>query len=58
LQWLENDFLKYLDDWEASVEKRREFSAAEKIKMQISQETLLGIKITSKPTQIKNHYNG
>ena len=48
-QWLKDDFLKYLDEWQASVQKREGFSDAAKAKMQLSQETLLGIRITSKP---------
>ncbi len=54
-QWLENYFLKYLDDWEASVERRSGFSAAQKLKMQISQETLLGIRITSEFSGTHEH---
>jgi hypothetical protein len=30
LQWLENEFLGYLDEWDAAVEAREGFSTAEK----------------------------
>ena len=39
-------FLKYLEDWEKSVEARVGFSKAEKQKMLLSAETRLGLKFT------------
>ena len=46
LQWLEETFLPYLEEWEASVARREGFSKAEKKRMQFSDETLLGLKMT------------
>lgn len=46
MQWLEEDFLSYLDEWERSVETRKELSASEKSKLTISRETLEGLRIT------------
>ncbi len=45
LQWLENDFLEYLSEWEVYADKNAE-SANEKAKMILSRETLEGIRIT------------
>ena len=39
-----------LEEREASVEGRKELTPAERLKMQITQETLLGIKIMSEFT--------
>ena len=47
-QWLEEDFLGYLKEWEESVMARQGFTLKEKKNMLLSQETLLGIKITGK----------
>ena len=53
IQWLKKDFLGYLDSWKRSVDERRkpheenQDSEEKKNKMQISQETLLGLRITS-----------
>ena len=46
LQWLEKDFLGYLDDWEASVNAREGFSKAEKASMTLSKETVEGLRLT------------
>ncbi len=46
IQWLEKTFLKYLEDWEKSVDARVGFSKAEKNKMMLSAETRLGLKFT------------
>lgn len=46
MQFLENEFLTYLDDWEKSVSNRESFTDSEK-KMLLSQETLLGLRVTS-----------
>ena len=50
-QWLENDFLQYLDDWEDSnkqvqVTTNPEISNADLKKLCISEETLEGLRIT------------
>ena len=40
MQWLEETYLKYLDDWEASVQLREgEYTDAERNCMLLSQET-------------------
>ena len=46
LQWLEKDFLGYLDEWEASVSAREGFTRAEKASMILSKETLEGLRLT------------
>ena len=46
-QWLETEFLAYLDEWERSVNGRPGFDDADKKRMLLSQETLLGLRITS-----------
>ena len=46
LQWLEEEFLPYLDDWESSVKGRAGFSKLAQKQMLLSPETLLGLQIT------------
>lgn len=46
MQWLMNDFLGYLDEWDLSVQNREEFTDAEKKKMCLSEETLGGLRMT------------
>ena len=46
LQWLEKEFVGYLAEWDAMVEAREQFSAAEKKKMKLSQDTLEGLRMT------------
>ena len=45
-QWLEKEFLAYLDDWERSVNEREGYTTAQKNRMILSKETLLGLRIT------------
>ena len=45
-QWLENEFLPYLDRWEKSVIDRQGFSDQAKKRMMLSTETLLGLRVT------------
>ena len=46
-EWLEFEFLKYLDDWKKSIEERNgEFSKAERQTMFISLQTYQGLHIT------------
>ena len=47
-QWLEKDFLGYLQKWEDMVKSRPGFSPSEKEKMLLTRETRVGIKITGK----------
>ena len=44
-QWLQDEFLPYLDGWEASVHERAEFSKKE---MLLSHKTRTGLKLTGK----------
>lgn len=46
IQWLKEEFLPYLNEWEKSVKERDKFSDLAKKKMLLSRETLLGIRIT------------
>ena len=46
-QWLEESFLPYLDEWEAGVASLKGLSKREKNRMQLSAETLLGLRMTS-----------
>ena len=46
LQWLEQEFIPYLDEWEKSVEDREGFSNLAKKQMLLSPATLLGIRMT------------
>ena len=48
MQWLEEDFLLYLECWEKSVQARKEFSKSAKNKMLLSAETRAGLKFTGK----------
>ena len=45
-QWLEEEFMPYLEQWESSVKKRKGFSDKEKMLMLITKETRAGIKVT------------
>ena len=47
--------MKYLEDWEASVDARQGFDTAQKKKMLLSTETLDGIRMTSKKRSIVNY---
>ena len=46
MQWLEEEFLPYLDGWEANVQGRKGLSIAERNKMMLSAETRLGLQFT------------
>ena len=46
LQWLERDFLDYLNEWRSSVAGRDGFTSAEKAMMTLSRETLEGLRVT------------
>ena len=47
LQWLENKFLKYFEDWKTSVDNRPgKFTKNERAKMFLSQPTYDGLRIT------------
>ena len=47
-QWSKEVFLPYLEEWKNSVNGRVDVTTAEKRNMQLSSETLLGLKRTSK----------
>ena len=47
VQWLKEDFLGYLQEWDTSVEQRTgDFTEAERKKMRLSDETLEGLRMT------------
>ena len=46
IQWLEEEFLPYLDQWEKSVEAREGFTKTQKKQMLLSSETRLGLRMT------------
>ena len=52
LQWLSEDFLSYLNEWEESVEAREDVDDAEKAVMLLSAQTSYGLKMTG----ILNNY--
>uniref|UniRef100_A0A1X7VXJ4 Transposable element P transposase-like GTP-binding insertion domain-containing protein n=1 Tax=Amphimedon queenslandica TaxID=400682 RepID=A0A1X7VXJ4_AMPQE len=49
LEWLEKTFLPYLNEWRTSVEGRTDLTSAERNRMQLSSETLIGLKQTGLP---------
>ena len=46
MQWLEEDFLLYLDNWEASVNTCTDVPQEQKKKLLLSAETIEGLRIT------------
>ena len=46
IQWLETEFLGYLNEWDSSVQRRTGFTAAERKRMRLSDETLEGLRVT------------
>ena len=46
LQWLEDDFLGYLKEWEESVSAQADLSDSERARMLLSRETIEGLHIT------------
>ena len=52
-QWLEKDFLSYLDEWQTSVASRTELTASAKNKLCLSLETLERLRFQHKKQQ---HY--
>ena len=46
LQWLTDEFIPYLNEWESSIKKRRIFSPPSKSMMLLAKETRNGINIT------------
>lgn len=49
LHWLQSDFLAYFDKWKVAVNNRSgKFTSQQKERMQLSSQTILGLKITSK----------
>ena len=61
MQWLKNEFLPYLDDWEKSVRKHEGVTNAQKEKqkrMLLSDQTILGLQMSGKYTEfIKSTLN-
>lgn len=54
-QWLETDFLWYLEEWETAVQNREGVTSANKKAMLLSMETLTGLKITSMITSAMSY---
>ena len=52
MQWLKEEFLGFLDEWEKSVEDRQNFSNFEKNKMLLSNETRLGLRLTGNTVHV------
>ena len=52
---MEEEFLGYLDEWEASVNSRTGFTLAQKKQMLISAETLLGLRMTCTYPTVHNY---
>ena len=48
MQWLQEDFLGYLDQRESSTKNRVDLSASEKRKLLLSSETMEGLRVTGK----------
>jgi len=46
VQWLTDEFIPYLKEWESSVEKRNGFSPQSKSMMVLAKETRNGINVT------------
>lgn len=46
IQWLETEFLGYLNEWDRSVNGRTGFTVAEQKRMRLSDETLEGLRVT------------
>ena len=56
LQWLEDAFLSYFSDWEAGVQSRPGFSAAQKALMLLSRETREGLRMTGMYNYVLHSY--
>ena len=46
IQWLETEYLGYLNEWDRSVNGCTGFTAAERKRMRLSDETLEGLRVT------------
>ncbi len=46
IQWLQDEFLPYLDEWERSVQALKGYKKGQKNRMLISKETMLGLRMT------------
>lgn len=57
LQWLQETFLGYLQEWESSVKNRENFTKGEKQLMCLTRETLEGLKITGITNTIGSLYS-
>ena len=51
-QWLETEFLWYLEEWESAVQNREGVTPAQRKSMLLSVETLTGLKLTGMQTHI------
>lgn len=55
IQWLETEFLGYLNEWDSSVKRRTGFTPAEQKRMRLSDETLEGLRVTGIDPNIVNY---
>ncbi len=46
IQWLENDFLKYINEWESCAQAQTDLPANDRKKICLSEETIEGLNIT------------
>ena len=46
MQWLESDFIGYLDHWDSAVRGRQGFTPGQKATMTLSRETREGLRMT------------
>lgn len=46
IQWLQDSFMTWLDEWDRSVESRDDLSLSEKDRRCLSRETLDGLRFT------------
>lgn len=56
-QWLKEEFLQYLQDWENSVEQRKRYTPKAKSRMLITKETRFGIYATGLLHRCTYHCN-
>ena len=56
-QWLEQDFIGYLDEWEQSVQTCTDCTCTQKTQMCLSREMLEGWQTTGKEITLQSTYN-
>ena len=56
MQWLKDEFLSYFKQWEESVRGREGFMDVQKKRMLLSDQTILGLRMTGKCTKSVQPY--